>query len=336
MRLAVPFAMVAALLLTRSAHATPSARLVYARSADAVSCPDENALRKAVAARFGYDPFFAWAKQTVVVQISHEGGRYTARVQLVDDHGLARGTRDIASDEDNCSELFDAAALAISIALDASINAPAARATDDDVVAPPAPPAAPLIPDAPPAPASLRDVAAPTVASPGASPFWIGGGALLSVFAAPNPAPGIAAFGDFRARVLSLGVELQADVSIPRSETLPQSEPSVGHVMSARVAVTIAPCAHRRPAFVCALAQVGWLHAWGWGLSEGGSGDAPLVAAGGRVGAEWPLSSHIFMRIHADLLGNLNRADFQLDNQTPWPTLPVIAALGMGLESPLP
>jgi hypothetical protein len=32
-------------------------------------CPDEPALRKAVAARVGYDPFFPWAEQTVVVQI---------------------------------------------------------------------------------------------------------------------------------------------------------------------------------------------------------------------------------------------------------------------------
>jgi hypothetical protein len=69
-------------LSARSAGATPSARLVYTRSADAASCPDEVALRSAVSARFGYDPFFAWAKQTVLVEIARSARLYLARVRL--------------------------------------------------------------------------------------------------------------------------------------------------------------------------------------------------------------------------------------------------------------
>ena len=120
MRLVAPLGLLAILSSAQAALATPSARLVYTRSEDAASCPDEAALRKAVETRFGYDPFFAWARQTVVAQISREGARYVARVQLVDEQGLARGTRELRSDEDDCAEVFDAAALAISIALDAS------------------------------------------------------------------------------------------------------------------------------------------------------------------------------------------------------------------------
>src|SRR4030081_2361177 len=97
MRLVLGMGILALLTAVRSAHASPSARLVYARSADAASCPNETTLRRAVAARFGYDPFFAWARQTVVVQISRDGRRYTARVQLVDDQGLARGARELAA-----------------------------------------------------------------------------------------------------------------------------------------------------------------------------------------------------------------------------------------------
>ena len=62
--------------------------------------------------------FFPWAKQTVVVQVWRENRRYQARLQLVDANGLAHGTRALASDQSSCAELFDAAALAISIAMD--------------------------------------------------------------------------------------------------------------------------------------------------------------------------------------------------------------------------
>ncbi|MGH7440137.1 MAG: hypothetical protein ACRENE_30975, partial [Polyangiaceae bacterium] len=63
-------ALLTAVLVCRTAGATPSARLVYSRTTEASSCPDEAELRKAVATRLGYDPFFSWARQTVVVQIS--------------------------------------------------------------------------------------------------------------------------------------------------------------------------------------------------------------------------------------------------------------------------
>jgi hypothetical protein len=101
-----------------AAAAGPSARLVYARAPEASSCPDEERLRAAVAARFGYDPFFPWARQTVVVQVWREAARFRSRVQLVDGAGLAVGARELSSDQDS-SELFDATALGISIALDA-------------------------------------------------------------------------------------------------------------------------------------------------------------------------------------------------------------------------
>src|SRR5580704_14005592 len=116
--LGAAFVGMAALLAARQAYAGGSARLVYARAPEASSCPDESALRSAVAARLGYDPFFPWAKQTVVVQVWRENHQYRARLQLVGETGLAHGTRAVASDQSTCAELFDAAALAISIAMD--------------------------------------------------------------------------------------------------------------------------------------------------------------------------------------------------------------------------
>src|SRR5580692_9213993 len=99
----------------RTAGATPSARLVYSRAQSASSCPDEPALRKAVAARIGYDPFFGWAKKTVVVRmVPADGPGYVASVDLVDDEGYEHGARQIRT-EGKCAELRDPVALAIAI-----------------------------------------------------------------------------------------------------------------------------------------------------------------------------------------------------------------------------
>jgi hypothetical protein len=321
---------------------------VYTRSRDAASCADETALRKAVAARFGYDPFFAWARQTVILQIWREGGKFTARVQLVDEQGLASGTREIQSDEQDCTEVFGAAALAISIALDASaaqsVAAPPA-AVEGTPALPPAP-----TPPAPPPPAT-SPAPLPFAASPGDTgedtrpetrppgppgPFRGGVGALAANFVGPNIAPGVSLFGGYRKQAFSLDVEIDAAMSLPASQDLPESTPPTGQVASALFAVAVAPCAHYGRAFGCALGEVGWLQAWGWGVDEGGSAGAPVVGLGGRVGVEWPLGPTIFLRAHADVLANLERAVFQLDGQGGW-TAPVVGgALGLGVGAALP
>ncbi|MDP8999013.1 MAG: hypothetical protein M3O46_02765 [Myxococcota bacterium] len=339
-RLAFAIGILAVLTVARSAGATPSARLVYSRSANATSCPDETALHKAVAARFGYDPFFAWARQTVVVQISRDRGRYAARLQLVDEQGLARGTREIRSDEPSCAELFDAAALAISIALDASTSIVPAPPTSQDVVmqaSPPSPGPALVVPEtSPPYGDSAAHPAAPVAAAAATGPWRIGVDALASAWVAPNVAPGIAAFAAFRARAVSLGLEFQTDVSIPATTMLRGSLPSTAHVTSALFAAALVPCAHYGATVFCAIGEVGWLQAWGWGTTSGASDGALFVGVGARAGVEWPLSGRLFMRIHADLLGNLNGASFQLANETVWSARPMVAALGAGLETSFP
>jgi hypothetical protein len=107
------------LSLPASASAAPAARLIYGRTPEASSCPAEGALRRAVAARVGYDPFFPWAKETILVHVWREHGRHRARVELLDDQGMTRGARELSSAAPDCTELFDAMALAISISLDA-------------------------------------------------------------------------------------------------------------------------------------------------------------------------------------------------------------------------
>jgi hypothetical protein len=348
MRLVEPLVTLSLACAASTAQATPSARLVYTRSEDAARCPDEAALRKAVAARFGYDPFFAWARQTVVVQIWRDGsppaGRYMARVQLVDDQGVARGTREIRSDSDDCPELFGAAALAISIALDASSAAgppPVERGVEHDAPSPEPPPPAPTDPSVRPpvAPSTEprpRETATPPGATAAPSAFRAGMGALAATFIGPNVAPGIVVFADVRARALSLGLELQADVSTPAEVSLPESAPPTGQVASALFAGAVVPCIHYRSMFGCGLAVVGLLQAWGWGVAEAGSSGAPFVALGGRAGAEWPISPRLFVRVHVDVLANVTRASLAVDDQVVWSVPPAGGALGVALGTSLP
>jgi|SRR5579883_3052852 len=341
MRASALLPMLAALAVPGRAYATPSARLVYARSGDAATCPDETALRKAVSARFGYDPFFAWAKQTIVVQLAREGGRYTARVQLVDEEGLARGTREIASDEPSCSELFDAAALAISIALDASVQtAPPPPAT------PPPPAEAPASDEtsrAPLAPAPAEEPApeAPPQTTPAApprppGPLRLGVDALASAGLGSNVMPGLDGFASLRRGTLSVGLELRVDAAPPVRVALPDSFPNSARVAFAIVAVTLAPCAHLGRAFACVLGEAGSIQAWALDLTNGRSDAAIFAAAGARVGVEWPLSDRVFLRLRGDLVADLTPATFQLDHQQPVTASALAGTIGAGVGAQLP
>ncbi len=101
----------------RASAAAPTSRLVYSRSTDAASCPDEQVLRRAVAARVGYDPFFAWATRTIVAGITRRDVAFVATVDMVDDQGVSHGARELRTTGE-CGELLDAVALAIAIAID--------------------------------------------------------------------------------------------------------------------------------------------------------------------------------------------------------------------------
>src|SRR5580704_12249374 len=107
------------LLLAPRVLADVSARLVYVRDAPAAAaCPDETALRRAIEARLGYDPFLPWGSATVVVRFAREGAGFVANVEMVTG-SESKGARTLRSDDPGCGGLVDATALAVSIALDA-------------------------------------------------------------------------------------------------------------------------------------------------------------------------------------------------------------------------
>src|SRR5688500_224004 len=107
---------IATALCASSSLASPSAKLVYVRGGGAETCPDEGELRRAVASRIGYDPFFPVAQKTVIAQVSKAPQGYRARVQIVAEDGTVRGERELGTKGQDCGERVGAIALAISVA----------------------------------------------------------------------------------------------------------------------------------------------------------------------------------------------------------------------------
>ncbi|HTB78034.1 MAG TPA: hypothetical protein VK762_32540, partial [Polyangiaceae bacterium] len=152
-RLSSPIA-AAIVLWTMQAGANPSARLVYVRGPGADLCPNEEAVRKAVATRLGYDPFFLSAPTTIFVEASRDGDHFAAVVKLVDDQGVERGTRHLQSHTRDCGDLIGTLALTISLVVDpvslASTPTPP-DASAAPTMAPPTPPPTAPVASSPPA-----------------------------------------------------------------------------------------------------------------------------------------------------------------------------------------
>jgi hypothetical protein len=326
------------------ARATPSSRLVYSRTADSAACPDEEALRQAVTKRFGYDPFFAWAKQTVSVQIWRSDGHYRSRILVIDERGVARGARELSSDSADCADLFGATALAVSIALDAS-----ARLAADSAAAPapaaasseqPASPPAPEVPspqaagmfsapaDAPAPGASPPDAGHARSAAHGAIHAFAGVDLLGSVGMQPSLAGGTAVYVGLRRSAFSAALEGQLDAPASVDVTA-----TGGRVTSSIVAASLVPCFHVAFGSACLVGSLGEVRASGSGVADPASSTALMAAAGGRLGAEIPLSEGLFLRLHGDLLANLSPPTLRLNRAVAdeWTAPYVAGVFGGGL-----
>jgi hypothetical protein len=311
------WAVASAAMLVRSlaapALATPSARLVYSRTEDALGCPTESDLHAAVTSRVGYDPFFAWAPRTVIVQLSRPHARYVARVQLVDAQGVAHGARELSSGQPGCAELFDAVALAVSIALAASAPETASETAPAPTPAPaPAPAPAPTPAPAPPSAHLDLDLGADALGSLGRVPALAPGGTLFVR----------ALWGAW-----SVAIELRADgvESQGRAASL-----GGGRVEAWLPGAGLVPCLHLGPVAVCAVVEGGSLEASGRDIEPQYARAVPVLMAGGRVAFEWPSRSTFALRAHADLVANLDPAHLVLGEDAVWDAPPLSGTLGAG------
>src|SRR5437879_4762098 len=98
-----------ACLSTLTAVAAPvrPLQLELTRDPSASACPDEAAIRSAVAARLGYDPFDPSAKASLKVAIARQGSGYRAELALTDETGSPK-TRQLKGAQADCADLASA------------------------------------------------------------------------------------------------------------------------------------------------------------------------------------------------------------------------------------
>jgi hypothetical protein len=331
------------------ARAGESSRLAYLRAAGAEQCPDEQALRLAVAVRLGYDPFVAWAKTTVHAEVARAGRNLRARVYIAGEDGRARGSREIVAPPDDCTKLLAAVALAISIAIDPmSANAvPSPASTDSPSRAASAPSAseestnrleaaskpelAATLATAPkelPQAVDQKDEPASVThpdASASSARLHLGAGALASSGTAPNLAFGLSASARLNWPHVSLGLEGRYDLPASASADF-----GTGVVRSTLLLLSVEPCFRLSPVSLCGLASIGSLHAWGSGVAVPMDQTTLYWGGGGRAAFEWPVWGPMLLRAHADLVGNATRVTLTINNVDVWTAPALAAAVGVG------
>ena len=279
------------------AAAFPSTRLVYARGPGAEQCPDQAAVRQAVAARLGYDPFFPSSDKTIIARVLREPDRLKGQVELVDEHGSQVGMREFSAAPEKCDDLIRAMALSMSIAIDPksaeTYSQGPAETAEKQPKSPPRPPAAPPPPSVPdPARSALR----PSPAEPSRALVEpsLGIAALGSLGTAPNPTLGAALFGALRWQAWSLALEARVDLPTTGEE---RGVP----LRTSTWAANAVPCFHFGVGFGCAVGSLRWLRAT---RTDGDAnvGTRAFWALGGRLGAELPLAARFGVLGYVDLM----------------------------------
>jgi len=332
-RLPLACALVAAALAAEtSAWAKPRARLVYGRSEGALACPDEAALREAVAARVGYDPFFPFAPQTVIVTIARRGDALVGRTELVDDGARGQGMREISAPADDCGALVEALGLAVTIAIDPRALLGPVEATD-----PPDPPSSPATPPSVEDAATAAPTAPPSPADapPRAQGERSGDAATVSAWstirAEVGAQPSVATAFAFGAAVGSRRFEvgLEGAASLPSA-----TDASGGASVRAWLArASLLPCTTYGIAHACAVVSVGRLEGSSRGAPNARSDAALHAAAGARGGLSVSVARAVELRVDAEIAANLARASLRLGDSDAWTASPVLASIGFGAST---
>jgi hypothetical protein len=327
--------------VARARAPSTSARLVYDRGPGAESCASEPALRAAVAARLGYDPFFPWARDTVVAEVERTGDGFRARVVLVGDDAIEHGAREIAVHNESCAAATEAMALTISLIIDPSRmtgGPPAApsEGTQDAAAAtepPPQPatrasPPEPEIPDnrLPATATDRRESARPSASRSLDAVAFEAGAQILAVYApASTIGVGFAATFGIAWRALSLDIEGRFDAPVSYLNTKYQLRAE-----SWIAAGQVVPCVHFAWAFGCAVVAAGVLQASG-DVMYSTPKRAFWAAAGGRLGAQvMPFGDDLVLRAFVDVVGTFPTYTVQIDRLPIDSVPPVAGDVGLG------
>jgi hypothetical protein len=327
----------------RPARAGASAHLVYLRGPGAEQCPGEAAIRAAVSSRLGYDPFFAWAHDTLFAEIDRSGDAFRAVVKLVDADNHQRGARELSVRGSDCSAVIDVLALTISLTIDPAAamgtaspetapEAPAAKPPEAPPAAKrpegprPMPPGGPdrTLDDAPPTPAGAPVDEAPGPRPPNPSSLRAGLGVLAAVntAAAPNAGFTLAIGGGWR--IFSFDLEGRADVP---SQGISKVQPM--QVRSWLFAGSLVPCIHVEFLYGCAVGAVGAIGVTATRVAQAFERYGAWWALGGRIGAEWAPASRLVLRAYVEGLGTMQPADVVVDTAPIYRFSPWSADLGV-------
>jgi hypothetical protein len=303
--------------------APKTAQLVYTRG-DIASCPDEDAMKSAVAIRLGYDPFKPDPAQIVTAAITREPGGLRGQVDLRDRSFKVKGSRTLTTNKSDCTELASAMALAISIAIDPlSVTRPE----------PPQQPTAPEPAAAPPpatqaAPERPRDEGPREPAKPVGLRVGVTGGAAFGATPGASFSPSVfagVAYGAFSIDAEGRGHFTSSVPAQPR-----------GAVEASLLVFMLAPCFHYKVALGCALVGVGSLSGTGTGVDVPESASTLYANAGARLGAEIPLGGPVALRVGGDVLLPLVSTRLRLRGVDVWTSPAVTAALGAGVLASFP
>lgn len=310
-----------------TAHAVPLSRLVYVRGPGADTCPLQMALRLAVVARLGYDPFSPTANKTIVAVIERNGDELHGRIELVDSASDSQGVRELAVPVGRCWDLVRAMALSMSIAIDPE-RASAARdsAPNTNKLDEPGPQYPELVES------NARDDAAHETSARASLPrrarsigYFTGFGLHVTLGAAPAPASGAELLFGGRYRRFSLSFEGRADA--PAATTLG----SGAEIRAMFLLASAVPCLHLGPTSFCGLGTVGMVRASSRHVTWPSSDTGSYTALGGRIGVELPVGQAWAVRIHADALTPRPKVHVQIRQGDSWDTPTWAGLLGAGL-----
>jgi hypothetical protein len=339
-RIGIAALVASVLLAARPAPAQSAGEVVavlrYLRDPSASRCPDESALRGAVAARLGYDPFHAEAPLTIMVSITRAQRGLRARVWRESPNAPPSTPRTLESPHLDCAELAGVVALTVAIAVDPITAAGAQPSAAPSASSSPAPVSEGS--SAPPEPSAAPRSAAAIEASPSPSPSsapprsgdsatihpTVRVGILGSLGFQPIAAVGFSAAGGIRWRAYSL--ELEATATIPSAVTDANGVRARAGVFTG----AIVPCAHVGWFAACGIVMVGAMR----GEIENATPNSiatPFAAVGARAALNLRIAGPFRFYAHADVLAALTPTELRLDGATIWSSFPVSGTLGAGV-----
>ncbi len=272
--------------LTASSQQT-QVELSYTREVGTEACPDEQALRAAVIARLGRDPFRGGAQASVSVRMTAVGQHIKALIQTENLGEQSAGEREVSADARECGELVSSAALAIAIAIDPQVlTRPSPSESAEAAEAQPASAEEHLPGAATGAHPTTRNAAAPRTA------HWYD--LTLGAQATWREVPGVGLLTDVRRSTRSFSLALEGGAGLEKARELAGGKVQVASLQGALVLCWrlqwLGLCG-RAGVVAQRLAASGYPDArQGWLLD---ATFGPRLEASGLLTPRWGLRSHL-------------------------------------------